>query len=116
MFPCSLSAWRWATSRSVNACCARARGSTAINSEQEWDWECDEMTQLGKAYNELCKNGKIYIDDTPARNMMQIAASAPPDQAAAAKSACSWSTISSWSTPTIRATAARNRSPRSAGG
>ena len=35
-----------------------------------------ELTQLSKAYNELSKNGQIYIDDTPARNMMQIAASA----------------------------------------
>ena len=35
-----------------------------------------ELTQLSKAYNELSKNAEIYIDDTPARNMMQIAASA----------------------------------------
>jgi replicative DNA helicase len=35
-----------------------------------------EMTQLSKAYNELTKSGEIFIDDTPARNMMQIAASA----------------------------------------
>ena len=53
-----------------------ARGSTAINSGPVWDWECDQMRQLSKAYNEMCKSGKIYIDDTPSRNMMQIAASA----------------------------------------
>jgi replicative DNA helicase len=35
-----------------------------------------ELTQHSKAYNELSKNAEIYIDDTPARNMMQIAASA----------------------------------------
>ena len=35
-----------------------------------------ELTQLSKAYNELSKNAEIYIDDTPARNMLQIAASA----------------------------------------
>jgi replicative DNA helicase len=35
-----------------------------------------ELTQLSKAYKELSENGEIYIDDTPARNMMQIAASA----------------------------------------
>jgi replicative DNA helicase len=35
-----------------------------------------EMTQLSKAYTEMSKSGSIYIDDTPARSMMQIAASA----------------------------------------
>jgi replicative DNA helicase len=35
-----------------------------------------EMTQLGKAYNELQSGGQIYIDDTPARNMLQITAAA----------------------------------------
>jgi len=35
-----------------------------------------ELTQLSKAYSELSKSGEMYIDDTPARNMMQIAASA----------------------------------------
>jgi replicative DNA helicase len=35
-----------------------------------------EMTQLSKAYTEMSKSGSIYIDDTPARNMMQIAAAA----------------------------------------
>ncbi len=35
-----------------------------------------EITQLGRAYNVLCDKGKMYIDDTPARNMMQISASA----------------------------------------
>ncbi len=32
-----------------------------------------EMTQLGKAYNELV-SGQIFIDDTPSRNMLQITA------------------------------------------
>jgi replicative DNA helicase len=32
-----------------------------------------EMTQLAKAYNEL-RAGQIFIDDTPARNMLQITA------------------------------------------
>lgn len=32
-----------------------------------------EMTQLGKAYNELV-SGQFFIDDTPARNMLQITA------------------------------------------
>ena len=62
--------------RSANASCVRARGSTAINSEPVWGWELSRLSQLGKAYNEMCKSGKIFIDDTPARNMMQIAASA----------------------------------------
>ena len=31
---------------------------------------------IGKAYADLIKDGKIYVDDTPARSMMQIAASA----------------------------------------
>ncbi len=35
-----------------------------------------EMAQLGKAYGELIKNGQIFIDDTPTRNMLQITASA----------------------------------------
>jgi replicative DNA helicase len=35
-----------------------------------------EMTQLTKAYAELTQNGEIYIDDTPARTVLQIAASA----------------------------------------
>ena len=35
-----------------------------------------ELTQLSKAFKELSENGEIYIDDTPARNVMQIAASA----------------------------------------
>jgi replicative DNA helicase len=35
-----------------------------------------EMTMIGKAYADLIKDGKIYVDDTPARSMMQIAASA----------------------------------------
>ena len=35
-----------------------------------------EMTQLGKAFNELSTGGQIFIDDTPARNMLQITASA----------------------------------------
>lgn len=34
----------------------------------------EQMKKLGKAYSELCKSGKIFIDDTPARTMMQIAA------------------------------------------
>ena len=36
----------------------------------------ENFRQLGKAYNEMCTSGKIFIDDTPARNMLQIAASA----------------------------------------
>jgi replicative DNA helicase len=36
----------------------------------------EHFKQLGKAYNEMCTSGTVYIDDTPARNMMQIAASA----------------------------------------
>ena len=36
----------------------------------------DQMKKLGAAYSEMCKSGKIFIDDTPARTMMQIAASA----------------------------------------
>jgi replicative DNA helicase len=35
-----------------------------------------ELTQLTRAYNILSSGGKMFIDDTPARNMMQIAASA----------------------------------------
>jgi replicative DNA helicase len=35
-----------------------------------------EMTQLAKAFNELSKGAPIFIDDTPARNMLQITASA----------------------------------------
>jgi replicative DNA helicase len=36
----------------------------------------DQMKKLSKAYHEMSKSGKIFIDDTPARTMMQIAASA----------------------------------------
>ncbi len=32
-----------------------------------------EMTELGRAYSELA-NGRIFIDDTPSRNMLQITA------------------------------------------
>ncbi len=35
-----------------------------------------EMTKLSKAFNDLSTIGQVYIDDTPARNMMQITASA----------------------------------------
>ncbi len=35
-----------------------------------------EMQQLSKAFNELSADGKMYIDDTPSRSMIQIAASA----------------------------------------
>ncbi len=35
-----------------------------------------EYSQLSKAFKELGENGEIYIDDTPARNVTQIAASA----------------------------------------
>jgi replicative DNA helicase len=35
-----------------------------------------EMQHLTRAYRELSNDGKIFIDDTPARNMMQISASA----------------------------------------
>jgi replicative DNA helicase len=35
-----------------------------------------EMRKLSTAFNDMSKNAQIYIDDTPARNMMQIAASA----------------------------------------
>ncbi|MHB1561207.1 MAG: replicative DNA helicase [Isosphaeraceae bacterium] len=35
-----------------------------------------EMTQLAKAYSELQKGSPIFIDDTPARNMLQITAAA----------------------------------------
>jgi replicative DNA helicase len=35
-----------------------------------------EMQQLTRAYRELSNDGKIFIDDTPARNMMQISATA----------------------------------------
>jgi replicative DNA helicase len=35
-----------------------------------------EMGQLGKAFGELSKGAPIFIDDTPARNMLQITASA----------------------------------------
>ena len=34
------------------------------------------MTLLGKAFNELPNSATIFIDDTPARNMLQITASA----------------------------------------
>jgi replicative DNA helicase len=34
-----------------------------------------EMTQLAKAFSELSKGAPIFIDDTPARNMLQITAS-----------------------------------------
>jgi replicative DNA helicase len=35
-----------------------------------------EMQQLSKAFNELSGDGKMFIDDTPSRSMIQIAASA----------------------------------------
>ena len=35
-----------------------------------------ELTLLGRAYQELSNHAKIFIDDTPTRNMMQISASA----------------------------------------
>ena len=35
-----------------------------------------EMTQLAKAFSELGKGAPIFIDDTPARNMLQITAAA----------------------------------------
>src|SRR5262249_41673892 len=35
-----------------------------------------EMTNLGRAFNELLGGGQIFIDDTPARNMLQIPPSA----------------------------------------
>jgi replicative DNA helicase len=35
-----------------------------------------EIGQLTKAWNELMKDAQIFIDDTPARNMLQITASA----------------------------------------
>jgi replicative DNA helicase len=35
-----------------------------------------ELTQLGKAYNELTTDSTMFIDDTPTRNMLQIIASA----------------------------------------
>jgi replicative DNA helicase len=35
-----------------------------------------EMQQLTRAYRELSNDGKIFIDDTAGRNMMQISASA----------------------------------------
>ncbi len=35
-----------------------------------------EMGQLGKAFGELSKGSPIFIDDTPARNMLQVTASA----------------------------------------
>jgi replicative DNA helicase len=35
-----------------------------------------EMTKLSRAFNELSTIGQIFIDDTPARGMMQITASA----------------------------------------
>jgi len=35
-----------------------------------------EMTQLGKAFSELSAGGQVFIDDTAARNMLQVTASA----------------------------------------
>ena len=35
-----------------------------------------QMTELSRAYSELCSGAPIFIDDTPARNMLQITASA----------------------------------------
>ncbi len=35
-----------------------------------------EMQQLSKAFNELSADGRMFIDDTPSRSMIQIAASA----------------------------------------
>ncbi|MGP0067900.1 MAG: replicative DNA helicase [Isosphaeraceae bacterium] len=35
-----------------------------------------EMSQLGKAFNDLTTGGQIFIDDTASRNMLQIGASA----------------------------------------
>ena len=35
-----------------------------------------ELTQLGKAYNELTTYPTVFVDDTPTRNMLQITASA----------------------------------------
>ena len=51
------------------------------------------MKELSKAYSELAASGQIFIDDTPARNMLQIAASARR-LAAQARSVCSWSITS----------------------
>ena len=39
------------------------------------------MTQLGKAFNELRSGAPMFIDDTPARNMLQITAIGAPAQA-----------------------------------
>ena len=36
----------------------------------------NEITQLSKTFNELSKDGMMFIDDTPTRNMLQITASA----------------------------------------
>jgi replicative DNA helicase len=36
----------------------------------------NEITQLSKSFNELSKDGMMFIDDTPTRNMLQITASA----------------------------------------
>jgi len=35
----------------------------------------NEITQLSKSFNELSKDGMMFIDDTPTRNMLQITAS-----------------------------------------
>jgi replicative DNA helicase len=35
-----------------------------------------QMKELSRAYSELCSGGQIFIDDTPARTMLQITASA----------------------------------------
>jgi replicative DNA helicase len=35
-----------------------------------------ELTQLGKAYNELTTGQTVFVDDTPTRNMLQVTASA----------------------------------------
>jgi replicative DNA helicase len=35
-----------------------------------------QMKELSRAYSELCSGGQIFIDDTPARSMLQITASA----------------------------------------
>ena len=72
--PVCSSASRWALELAERLLCSRSRvDGHKLRTGQ--GIRLREMNQLGKAYHEM-QNAPIFIDDTPARNMLQITAMA----------------------------------------
>ena len=71
---CCSSAWKCRRSNWATACCARARGSTAIDCATA-QLSAEDSRRLVQTAADVSR-APLFIDDSPSRNMTEIAATA----------------------------------------